>query len=147
MAFARFVRLPPDPLTPSPVAAVGAVALGIALLKEVSGEADIDRAQARAEQCDCAVAQTPTGRKNVFLTSLDDRYRGSTTTFSFDLRTSEALADGAPFATRREGDRRPIGRGCAKRTVCRWSCGDGVHLTQASAPALAQTSAVSPQRR
>jgi len=46
------------------------------LLKEVSGEADLDRAQTRAEQCDCAVARTPSARRNVFLTSLDDRYRG-----------------------------------------------------------------------
>jgi carbon starvation protein len=70
------VILPPDPISGAPVAALGAVALGVALLKEVSGEAELDRAQARAEQCDCAVAQTPTGRRNVFLTTLDDRYRG-----------------------------------------------------------------------
>jgi carbon starvation protein len=70
------VILPPDPISGTPVAALGAVALGVALLKEVSGEADLDRAQARAEQCDCAVAQTPTGRRNVFLSTLDDRYRG-----------------------------------------------------------------------
>jgi carbon starvation protein len=69
------VLLPPDPVSGTPVAAVGAVALGIALLKEVSGEADVDRAQARAEQCDCIVAQTPAGRRNVFLSTLDDRYR------------------------------------------------------------------------
>jgi len=70
------VMLPPDPMTGSPAAALGAIALGVALLKEVSGEADLDRAQARAEQCDCVVAKTPSGRRNIFLTSLDDRYRG-----------------------------------------------------------------------
>jgi hypothetical protein len=60
----------------NPAAALGAAALAFTLLREVSGQAEIDRAQARAEQCDCAVAQTPRGRQHTFLTALDDRYRG-----------------------------------------------------------------------
>jgi carbon starvation protein len=76
MSETQAVFLPPDPISGTPVAAVGAIALGVALLKEVSGEADIDRAQVRAEQCDCVVAETPTGRRNVFLSTLDERYRG-----------------------------------------------------------------------
>ncbi len=60
-----------------PAAALGAAALAFSLVKELSGQADVDRAQARAEQCDCPeVAKTPSGRRNVFLTSLDDRFRG-----------------------------------------------------------------------
>jgi carbon starvation protein len=61
--------------SPSGAAAMGAVALGLTMIKELSGQADVDRAMARAEVCDCAEARTPRGRQNVFLTSLDERYR------------------------------------------------------------------------
>ncbi len=60
----------------NPAAALGTAALAFTLLREVSGQADVDRAQARAEQCDCAMAQTPRGRQHTFLTALDERYRG-----------------------------------------------------------------------
>jgi carbon starvation protein len=61
--------------TPSGAAAMGAVALGLSMIKELSGQAEVDRAMARAEACDCVEARTPRGRQNVFLTSLDERYR------------------------------------------------------------------------
>ena len=71
------VWLPADPSpTGGPAAALGAAALAFTLVKELSGQADLDRAQVRAEQCDCVEARTPTGRRNVFLSTLDDRYRG-----------------------------------------------------------------------
>jgi carbon starvation protein len=69
------IWLPPDPISPTPISAVGAAAIAFTLARELSGQADLDRAQARAELCDCAVARTPSGRKNVFLTTLDARYR------------------------------------------------------------------------
>jgi carbon starvation protein len=59
----------------NPAAAFSAVALGLTLVKELSGQADVDRAIARAEVCDCVEARTPRGRQNVFLTTLDERYR------------------------------------------------------------------------
>ncbi len=70
------VWLPPDPVSGSPAAALGAAALAFTLAKELTGQADLDRAQARAEQCDCVQARTPRGRQNVLLTTLDDRFRG-----------------------------------------------------------------------
>lgn len=71
------VWLPGDAVASgNPAAALGALALGFSLVKELSGQADVDRAQVRAEECDCAEAQTPRGRKNVFLTVMDERYRG-----------------------------------------------------------------------
>jgi len=60
----------------SPAGAIGAAALALAFAREISGEADIARAQARAEQCDCAAAREPKQRRNTFLTALDERYRG-----------------------------------------------------------------------
>ncbi|MEQ1859949.1 MAG: carbon starvation CstA family protein [Chthoniobacteraceae bacterium] len=60
----------------NPAAALGAAALAFSLVKELSGQSDVDRAQARAEQHDCAEARTPRGRQHTFLTSLDDRFRG-----------------------------------------------------------------------
>jgi carbon starvation protein len=61
--------------TSSGPAALGAVALGLAMVKELSGQADVDRAMTRAEACNCIEARTPRGRQNVFLISLDERYR------------------------------------------------------------------------
>jgi len=60
----------------NPAAALGAAALAFTLLKELSGQADVDRAQVRAEECDCTTARTPRGRQNVFLTAQEDRFRG-----------------------------------------------------------------------
>jgi carbon starvation protein len=55
---------------------MGMAVLGFTLLKELSGQAAIDREQVRAEQCDCAEAKTPRGRRNVFLTATEHRFRG-----------------------------------------------------------------------
>lgn len=56
-------------------AALGAVAFGLSMIKELSGQADVDRAMVRAEVCDCTQTRTPRGRQNVFLSTLDERYR------------------------------------------------------------------------
>ena len=60
--------------TPLPV--MGVAVLGFTLLKELSGEAAIEREQTRAEACDCAQARTPRGRQNVFLTATERRFTG-----------------------------------------------------------------------
>ena len=67
---------------PLPIA--GMAALGFTLLKEVSGEAAIDRERDRVEACDCALAAAGTpasaatikGRRNVFLTAPEHRFKG-----------------------------------------------------------------------
>jgi hypothetical protein len=46
------------------------------LLKEVSGEAALDRAQLAATPHNCAAAQSPRARRNVYLTATDERFRG-----------------------------------------------------------------------
>jgi carbon starvation protein len=71
------VLLSPDALANErPVPLMGMAVLGFTLLKELSGQAAIDREQVRAEQCDCAEAKTPRGRRNVFLTATEHRFRG-----------------------------------------------------------------------
>jgi carbon starvation protein len=59
-----------------PVPVMGMAVLGFTLLKELSGQAAIDREQVRAEQCDCVEAKTPRGRQNVFLTATERRFTG-----------------------------------------------------------------------
>jgi len=59
-----------------PVPMMGMAVLGFTLLKELSGQAAIDREQVRAEQCDCVQAKTPRGRQNVFLTATERRFTG-----------------------------------------------------------------------
>ncbi|HEV7405912.1 MAG TPA: carbon starvation CstA family protein [Chthoniobacteraceae bacterium] len=59
-----------------PAGALGAAALAFALLKEVSGEAAIEREQQAAQQCNCAEAQTYKGRQNAFLTATNRRFDG-----------------------------------------------------------------------
>ncbi len=61
---------------PSPIGALGAVAIGITLLKEVSGAAAIEREQTIAEACDCVKAATPRGRQNVYLTTTERKFTG-----------------------------------------------------------------------
>ncbi len=70
------VWLPADaPERPLPV--MGAIALGFTLLKEVSGEAAIDRERDRAAACECAAPDRKPGpRRNVFLTATEQRFRG-----------------------------------------------------------------------
>jgi hypothetical protein len=60
----------------SPLGALGAVALGIAMLEELSGEAAISREQAAAEACDGARAHTARGRQNAYLTATNRRFTG-----------------------------------------------------------------------
>ncbi len=71
------VWLPPGSFEPEPSAlgALGAIGLSLALLKEVSGEAAIDRAQAIAA-CECAQPPSSRGRQNVYLTATDRRFTG-----------------------------------------------------------------------
>ena len=60
-----------------PLPVMGALALGFTLLKEVSGEAAIDRERDRAAACACAAPDAPPGpRRNVFLTATEHRFRG-----------------------------------------------------------------------
>ncbi len=70
------VWLPAEtPERPLPV--MGAIALGFTLLKEVSGEAAIDRERERAVACECAAPETKASpRRNVFLTATEQRFRG-----------------------------------------------------------------------
>jgi carbon starvation protein len=71
------VWLPTDALgTARPANVFGAAALAFTLLKEVSGQADVDRAQKLAEACNCEQARTPRGRQNVFLTATEHRFNG-----------------------------------------------------------------------
>ena len=59
-----------------PLPVMGAIALGFTLLKELSGEAAIDRERERAA-CECAAPDTrPSPRRNVFLTATEQRFRG-----------------------------------------------------------------------
>jgi carbon starvation protein len=62
----------------SPLGALGAVTLGMTLLKELSGQAAVEREQATAEACDCAHAQSPRGRQNVYLSAVERRFTGVT---------------------------------------------------------------------
>jgi hypothetical protein len=55
---------------------MGLIAIGLLLLREISGDAAVAREQAVAEACDCQRAQTPRGRGNVYLTTTDRRFTG-----------------------------------------------------------------------
>ncbi|MGB8168476.1 MAG: carbon starvation CstA 5TM domain-containing protein, partial [Chthoniobacteraceae bacterium] len=71
------VWLPADALgSARPVNVFGAAALAFTMLKEVSGQADLDRAQQHAETCNREQARTPRGRQNVFLTATEHRFTG-----------------------------------------------------------------------
>ncbi|MDB6149782.1 MAG: carbon starvation protein [Chthoniobacter sp.] len=71
------VWLPAGMLVPErPLPMMGVAVLGFTLLKELSGQAAVDREQARAELCDCTQAQSPRGRQNVFLTAANRRFDG-----------------------------------------------------------------------
>jgi hypothetical protein len=61
----------------APLSALGVIALGFLLLKEFSGEAAIERAQAAAAQaCACPQPPTPRARQNVYLTVSNRRFTG-----------------------------------------------------------------------
>ena len=65
-----------------PIPVLGIAALGFTLLKELTGEADIDRERVRDQTCACEaatprdfVAQKTPGRRNVFLTATERKFR------------------------------------------------------------------------
>lgn len=60
----------------APISALGTAALALTMLKELSGEAAQARAQAEAKECACVEGQAMRGRQHVFLTSLEERYKG-----------------------------------------------------------------------
>ncbi len=76
------VWLPADAVSePRPLPAMGIAVLGFTLLKELSGEGAIDRAQALAAACDCVKSGEPdtaqvtkNRRRNAFLTTTEHRY-------------------------------------------------------------------------
>jgi carbon starvation protein len=59
-----------------PVGALGAAALAFAMLKEISGEAAIEREQQAAQRCNCEEARTYRGRQNAFLSATNRRFEG-----------------------------------------------------------------------
>jgi carbon starvation protein len=71
------VWLPAEALAPSPSLPIaGLAALSLTLLKEVSGEAAIDRERA-LQACECQTPdQKPSARRNVFLTATEHRFKG-----------------------------------------------------------------------
>jgi len=77
------VWLSAEALAPGkPLPVLGMAALGFTLLKEISGEADIDRERMLAQTCVCEsperadVSAKPRGRRNVFLTATERRFTG-----------------------------------------------------------------------
>ena len=71
------VWLPAGALEPArPLSTFGIAALAFTLVKEVSGQADLEREQRLAEQCNCEEARTVRGRQNVFLTATERRFKG-----------------------------------------------------------------------
>ena len=70
------VWLPDTALARRPAApALGAIALSFAMLKELSGEAAIERAQLAAECSGQPAAKTPQARRNIYLTATEHRHR------------------------------------------------------------------------
>ena len=77
------VWLSDEALSPGkPIPVLGLAALGFTLLKEISGEADIDRERMLAQACVCEsperadASAKPRGRQNVFLTATDRKFIG-----------------------------------------------------------------------
>ena len=70
------VWIPADALPSASAApALGVIALSLTLLKEVSGEAALDRAQLAAAPHTCPAAQPARARRNIYLTATDARFR------------------------------------------------------------------------
>ncbi len=67
------VWLPAEQASANPTAAMGAIALGALLLKELSGESAIERERA-AQACECAKDPTK-ARRNVFLSATERQFR------------------------------------------------------------------------
>lgn len=62
--------------TSRPVPVMGIAMLGFTMIRELSGQAAVDREQKAAEECNCTEAQTLRGRQNVFLSVAERRYKG-----------------------------------------------------------------------
>jgi hypothetical protein len=67
------VDLPAEMIGRPPGHALGAIAIGVLMLKEVSGEAAIDRERV-AQACECAKDPTK-ARRNVFLSATERQFR------------------------------------------------------------------------
>ncbi len=67
------VLLPPDAVAVAPGSALGAVAIGALLLKELSGEAAIER-ERQAQTCECAKDPTK-ARRNVYLSTTERQFQ------------------------------------------------------------------------
>ena len=65
--------LPAERAAANPAGAMGAIAIGALLLKELSGEAAIDRERA-AQACECA-KDPAKARRNVFLSATERQFR------------------------------------------------------------------------
>jgi carbon starvation protein len=59
-----------------PLRALGFVALGVALTKELAGEAALERAQASHASCACHQVKPATNRQQIFLEVTEQRFRG-----------------------------------------------------------------------
>jgi len=73
------VWLPAEALVSSrPLPIAGIAALSFTLLKELSGEAAIDRERTQLQACECAPSpdMKPSPRRNVFLTATEHRFKG-----------------------------------------------------------------------
>jgi carbon starvation protein len=77
------VWLSAEALAPGkPLPVLGMAAFGFTLLKEISGEADIDRERMLAQTCVCESPERadapakPRGRQNVFLTATERKFTG-----------------------------------------------------------------------
>ena len=67
-----------DPPSTSPAPALGVIALSLAMLKEVSGESALDRAQLTATAPhECPAARTSRARRNVYLSATEDRFKNT----------------------------------------------------------------------
>jgi carbon starvation protein len=71
------VFLPADTVkeAPQPMHVFGLIAFGCTLLKEISGQAAIDREEKRPEICECTERTPQTARKNAFLLSTERRFQ------------------------------------------------------------------------
>ncbi len=71
-----FLASPDTPQPGGAVPALGAIAIGFALLKEFSGQTELERELTRVEACQCAPAEARTARQNVFLAVSERKFRG-----------------------------------------------------------------------
>jgi hypothetical protein len=73
---ARTVWLPDYALSENkPVHALGLIGLGLALAKELSGEAEMERARSEVQQCSCC-SEVSSQEQNVYLRVSERRFNG-----------------------------------------------------------------------